>query len=154
MFRGTTTVNLDEKSRFAIPSRFRDRVREICACQFIATVAVDHEFAGIPGCLWIYPKPEYEKLEKEIVELTSSEESIFLRTFISGFASECEMDTQGRVLIPESLRTIANLDKKIVLVGQINRFDVWSEEEWGKKQAQFFNGPSVKKSGESIKLSF
>jgi MraZ protein len=155
LFRGNTTVNLDEKSRFAIPTRYRDRVREICACQLMATVAVDEKCAGIQGCLWIYPKPEFERVEKEILQLNSSSSvGVKLRRFLIGYASDCEMDSQGRVLIPESLRKIANLDKKAVLVGQINRFEVWNEEEWSKKEAQFLDSTNTEGLAELSNLSF
>lgn len=155
MFRGNTTVNLDEKSRFAIPTRYRDRIREICACQFMATVAVDENCVGIQGCLWIYPKPEFERVESQILALDSaSSVGVKLRRFLIGFASDCEMDSQGRVLLPESLRKFANLEKKTVLVGQINRLEVWNEEEWNKRQAQFLDSSSTEGIVEMSKISF
>ena len=70
MFRGNTTVNLDEKGRFAIPTRYRDRIQEICACQLVVTVAVDEQCVGMDGCLWIYPLPEWEDLEKKNQRIT------------------------------------------------------------------------------------
>jgi MraZ protein len=154
LFRGNTAVNLDEKNRFAIPTRYRDRVRDICACQLIATVAVDENYAGIQGCLWFYPKPEFERVEKEILQMPSSEVGVFLRRFLIGYASDCEMDSQGRILIPESLRTIANLDKKIELVGQSNRLEIWSADEWANRVAKFYQGPSSGPALESVQISF
>jgi MraZ protein len=105
----------------------------------MATVAVDDKCVGIQGCLWIYPKPEFEIVEKKILALPSLNNAAAtkLKRFLIGWASECEMDSQGRVLIPESLRKFANLEKKAVLVGQINRFEVWSEDAWLNAEQKF-----------------
>nr|WP_087146253.1 division/cell wall cluster transcriptional repressor MraZ [Crenothrix polyspora] len=144
MFRGNTTVNLDEKGRFAIPTRYRSRVQETCACQMIVTVAVDERCVGMEGCLWIYPLPEWEELEKKIKELPAfNKMAAKLKRFLIGNAYECEMDTQGRILLPEKLRNFANLHKKVVLVGQLNRFEVWNEEIWAKKELQFMDSEDV-----------
>lgn len=140
MFRGNTTVNLDEKGRFAIPTRYRDRIQEICACQLVVTVAVDEQCVGMDGCLWIYPLPEWEDLEKKIKELPAfSKRGTKLKRFLIGSANECEMDSQGRLLLPEKLRKFANLDKRVVLVGQLNRFEVWNEEAWSIEENQFMD---------------
>ncbi len=140
LFRGNTTVNLDEKGRFAIPTRYRDRVQEICACQLVATVAVNERGVGVDGCLWIYPLPAWEELEKTIKGLSDlNKKAIKLKRFLIGYASECEMDSQGRLLLPEKLRNFANLDKKVVLAGQLNRFELWNEEAWIKEEARFMD---------------
>jgi len=155
LFRGFTAVNLDEKSRFAVPTRYRDKVRELCASQFVATVAVDEQCAGIRGCLWIYPKPEFERVEAQILQIkNSSAVGGKLRRFLIGYANECEMDSQGRILIPEALRKFASLDKKIVLVGQINRFELWNEEAWSNKEAEFLESTSAEELEELGDLSF
>jgi MraZ protein len=140
LFRGNTTVNLDEKGRFAIPTRYRERIQEICACQLVVTVGVDERCVGMSGCLWIYPLPEWEELEKKIKELPAfKKRAAKLKRFLIGSAFECEMDSQGRVLLPEKLRKFANLDKRTVLVGQLNRFELWNEEAWNLKEAQFMD---------------
>jgi MraZ protein len=141
LFRGNTTVNLDEKGRFAIPTRYRERVQEICACQLVATVAVNERCVGMDGCLWIYPLPAWEELEKTIKEVSDlNKMGARLKRFLIGYATECEMDSQGRLLLPEKLRKFANLDKKAVLVGQLNRFEVWNEDAWSKEETQFMDG--------------
>ncbi len=141
LFRGITAVNLDEKGRFAIPTRYRDKVQEICACQLIVTVAVDERFVGIPGCLWIYPMPEWEEIERKIKDLpAANKRATQLKRFLIGNAYECEMDGQGRLLLPEKLRKFANLEKKVVLLGQLSRFELWNEETWAIKEAQFMDG--------------
>lgn len=139
MFRGNTTVNLDEKGRFAIPTRYRDRVKESCAGQLVVTVALDEKCVGIDGCLWVYPLPQWEELESKILALSSFNPiATKLKRFLIGSAFECEMDAQGRILLPEKLRKFANLDKKFTLVGQLSRFEVWNEAAWATQEAQFF----------------
>lgn len=141
LFRGNTTVNLDEKGRFAIPTRYRDEVQETCACKLIVTVALDERFVGMPGCLWVYPMPEWETLEIKIKELpAASKKGANLKRFLIGNAYECEMDAQGRLLLPEKLRKFANLDKKVVLLGQLTRFELWNEEAWAVKETEFMDG--------------
>ncbi len=155
MFRGNTTVNLDEKGRFAIPARYRERVQETCACQLVATVAVDERCVGMDGCLWIYPLPEWEDLEKKIKELPAfNKMAAKLKRFLIGNAYECEMDAQGRIHLPEKLRNFANLQKKVVLVGQLNRFEVWNEEMWSKKEEQFMDSEDIEGLDDLGGLSF
>ena len=140
LFRGNTTVNLDEKGRFAIPTRYRELVQKSCDCHLIATVAVDERGVGMDGCLWIYPLPAWEKLEIKLSELSAFKKlSVKIKRFLIGYATECEMDAQGRLLLPEKLRKFANLDKKVVLVGNLNRFEVWNEDAWNKEEAQFMD---------------
>jgi MraZ protein len=155
LFRGNTTVNLDEKGRFAIPTRYRGRVQEICASHLIVTVAVDERCTGMEGCLWLYPLPEWESFEKKIIELPAfNQMAAKLKRFLIGNAYECEMDAQGRLLLPEKLRNFANLHKKVVLVGQLNRFEVWNEQMWGNKEMQFMDGEDTEGLDDLVSLIF
>ena len=116
MFRGISSINLDDKGRLAIPTRYREELQDCCERQMIVTVAVDERCIGENGCLWLYPLPEWEKLEQTISKLpTLNKMAGKLRRFVIGNASECEMDAQGRLLLPEKLRKFATMDKKIVL---------------------------------------
>lgn len=155
MFRGNTTVNFDEKGRFAIPTRYRERIHAICAGQMIATVAVDEKCVGMEGCLWLYPLPEWEVLEAKIVQLPAfNKMAAKLKRFLIGNAHECEMDAQGRLLLPEKLRQFAMLNKKVVLVGQLNRFEVWNESMWAIKERQFMDSEDLDGLNELSELSF
>lgn len=141
MFRGISAINLDVKGRLAIPTRYREELLDCCDRQLVVTVAVDERCIGEHGCLWLYPLPEWEKLELTISKLpTLNKMAGKLRRFLIGNASECEMDAQGRLLLPEKLRTFAGMDKKIVLVGQLNKFEIWNEEAWTAKEAQWLAG--------------
>lgn len=140
MFRGISSINLDGKGRLAIPTRYREELQDCCECQMVVTVAVDERCAGEQG-LWLYPMPEWEKLEQTISKLPSlNKMAIKLKRFVIGNASECEMDGQGRLLLPENLRSYAELDKKIVLVGQLNKFELWNEQAWAEKNSEWRNG--------------
>lgn len=141
MLRGISTINLDDKGRLAIPTRYRKELQDCCEGQMVITVAVDEQCGGEKGCLWLYPLPEWEKLELTISALpTLNKMAGKLRRFVIGNASECEMDGQGRLLVPEKLRGFATMDKKIVLVGQLNKFEVWNEDAWLAKEQQWLEG--------------
>lgn len=152
MFRGSATVNLDEKGRFAIPARFRDRVQDVCQGKVVVTLALNERCVGMSGCLWIYPLCEWEELEKKIKELpTFKKKAVKLKRFLIGSAFECDMDSQGRILLPEKLRKFAELDKKLELVGQLNRLELWNESAW---EEQFKDDEDDEDMEEINKLSF
>lgn len=141
MFRGRRLVNLDDKGRLAIPTRYRDELQECCEGQMVVTVTVNERCVGESSCLWLYPLPEWEKLEHTISKLpTLNKMAGKLRRFVIGNASECEMDGQGRLLLPEKLRIFAKLEKKVELVGQLNKFEIWNEEAWAAKENNWLDG--------------
>ncbi len=107
----------------------------------VVTVAVDEKCVGEQGCLWLYPLPEWERLELTISKLpTLNKMAGKLRRFVIGNASECEMDNQGRLLLPEKLRSFALMEKHVVLVGQLNKFEIWNEQSWQAKETDWLNG--------------
>ncbi len=124
MFRGVNTLNLDAKGRMAIPTRYRDRLRDICASQLVITVDKDH-------CLLLYPEPEWTVIERKLDSLPSFNKAarILQRLYI-GHATELEMDGQGRILVPPELRKFAGLDRRVALVGQGKKFELWDEDIW------------------------
>ncbi len=123
MFRGSSFHTIDDKGRVIIPARFREVIN-----------ASDSEgvmVSGMDGCLFAYPFNEWGKIEKRILSLAEKSASMrrFRRLFIGG-AFECNIDKQDRILIPPSLRTYADLDKEIVLVGVLDHFEIWSRANW------------------------
>ncbi len=155
MFRGISAINLDDKGRLAIPTRYRKELDECCERQLVVTVSVNELCIGELGCLWLYPLPEWEKLEQTISKLpTLNKMAGKLRRFLIGNASECEMDSQGRLLLPEKLRKFAAMDKKIVLVGQLNKFEIWNESAWNVKEQEWMNGDDNESLDELGTLSF
>ncbi len=128
MFRGASSLNLDAKGRIAIPTRYRDQLVDICASHLVITVDKDH-------CLLIYPKHTWLEIEEKLKALPSFNEAARnLQRLYIGNAHEIDMDGQGRVLLPQELRRYAGLDKKVALVGQINKFELWDEETWNARQ--------------------
>lgn len=111
-----------------MPSRYRDELVSRCDGHLIITIdAVD-------SCLCIYPLPEWELIEAKLRELPSlHEETRRLQRLLIGNAVDLEMDGNGRVLVPPRLREHARLDKRAMLVGQLNKFSLWNEDEWNEQ---------------------
>ncbi len=88
-------------------------------------------------CLLLYPMPEWEEIELKLSQLSSTikEERLF-KQLILGNATDCDMDKSGRLLINGPLRQHASLDKSVMLVGQLNRFEIWSESAWNEQMQQ------------------
>ncbi|MBL1376756.1 division/cell wall cluster transcriptional repressor MraZ [Zobellella iuensis] len=125
MLRGAHAISLDTKGRLAIPTRFRDSLRDECDGILICTIDISNP------CLLLYPLAEWEQIEKKLRALSSTNlQERRLQRLLLGHAAECELDGQGRFLVPGPLRQHAGLDKKIMLVGQLNKFEIWSEARW------------------------
>lgn len=123
MFRGSSTHNLDAKGRIVIPSRFREIIRAGGGDTVMIT--------RMDKSLFAYTLTEWSKIESRILDLAEKSDHMrrFRRVFVGG-AFECNCDKQNRVLIPPSLRKYAQLTKEIVLVGVLDHFEIWSEENW------------------------
>ena len=128
MFRGATKVTLDAKGRFAIPTRYRERIAARCEGQLVATVDKDY-------CLLIYPFPDWEEIERKLVRLPSlNKQARRLQRLMVGYATEIEIDGHGRILLPRELREFADLGRQAILLGQGNKFELWDEESWNEKR--------------------
>ena len=127
MFRGATNVTLDAKGRFAIPTRYRERIAARCEGHLVATVDRDH-------CLLIYPYPDWEEIERKLMRLPSlNKQARRLQRLMVGYATEIEMDGHGRILLTQELRKFAGLDRQATLIGQGTKFEIWDEESWNEK---------------------
>jgi MraZ protein len=126
MLIGEYRHNLDAKGRTAIPAKFRSKLSE----GLVIT-------RGIDNCLFGYSKTEWEKVVEKITKLPISQKDsrAFSRLMLSG-AVEAEIDSQGRVLIPEYLRKYAKLEKKIVIFGVQSRIEIWDEKTWESYKTQ------------------
>jgi len=140
MFRGVTAINLDAKGRFAIPTRYREELDECCDSQMVVTIAINEKGVGEPGCLWLYPLPEWEALERSINGLPAMNKmTVKLKRFLIGNATETVMDKQGRLLLSDKLREFSGMDKKMMLVGQLNKFEIWDEAAWKAKENEWMD---------------
>lgn len=125
MFRGVNSVNLDAKGRMAMPTRYRDRLEELCRGQLVVTIDPDER------CLLIYPLLEWETIQRKLETLSSfNPVSRRIQRLLMGHATDIELDSSGRLLLTPPLREYAQLDKKTVLLGQGNKFELWSEACW------------------------
>ena len=125
MFRGITHLNIDTKGRLAMPSRYRDAINSESASQMIVTV--DHT----DRCLLIYPMKDWLKVEEQLMGLNNmNRRARNVQRLILGHASECELDSQGRILVASPLREYASLQKKTILVGQLNKFELWDADAY------------------------
>ena len=126
MFMGEYNHTIDTKGRLIIPSKFREQLGD----EFIVT-------KGLDGCLFVFPKKASgSSLRKSCVIcrlLRKTPENSFV-FFVAG-ANLCELDKQGRILLPQPLREFAQLDKDVVLSGNINRIEIWSKEKWAENNA-------------------
>jgi len=116
---------VDSKGRVTLPSKFREELGD----RFILT-------KGLDNCLFGYSLKEWAVLEEKLkkLPLTSKDARAFLRFFFAG-ACECEVDKQGRILIPQNLREYANLQKEVFIIGVMTRIEIWSEENWQREMA-------------------
>jgi MraZ protein len=126
MFMGEYQHSLDNKGRLIIPARFRERLGE----SLIVTRGLDH-------CLFGYPLDEWKNLEEKLkaLPMTQADSRAFVRFFFSG-AIECELDKQGRIMLPQSLREYAQMEKEIVAVGVSTRIELWSLPLWNEYVAK------------------
>ena len=120
MFKGEYNHTVDTKGRLIVPSKFREALGEM----FVVT-------KGLDGCLFVYPNEEWQNIEAKFREipLTTKDARKFSRFFFAG-AADCEVDKQGRILLPAVLREFAAIQKEVVLVGVLNRIEIWSRERW------------------------
>ncbi|PSL16612.1 MraZ protein [Marinobacterium halophilum] len=125
MFRGVNPINLDAKGRMALPARYRESVREHSEGRMVVTIDTEDQ------CLLLYPQPEWDEIQARIDALPSFNKAVRrIQRLLTGHATDLELDTNGRMLLPAPLREYAGLDKKIILLGQGNKFEIWSETLW------------------------
>lgn len=124
-FRGINSINMDVKGRLAIPKRYRDSIFEASENQLIATIDIHSP------CLLIYTLDEWEIIERKLISLPNVDlKTREYQRLLLGHASEMEMDSNGRVLLPGLLRDHAELKKEVILLGQGNKFELWSQSTW------------------------
>lgn len=120
MFMGQYQHSIDAKGRLIVPAKFREDLGE----HFVVT-------KGLDNCLFAYPREEWKVFEEKLKQLplTNTGARKFVRFFFAG-AVECELDNQGRIMVPTHLREYAGLKKDIVSIGVNNRIEIWNKESW------------------------
>lgn len=120
MLIGEYKHTLDDKKRISLPSKFRSKVGK----NIVIT-------RGLDGCLFLYPIKEWQKISEKLGDLGMGQADTrgFNRFMLSG-ASEVNVDSVGRILIPEHLRDFAKVKSKVVFAGVFNRIEIWNEKAW------------------------
>ncbi len=146
MFRGQFEHAMDAKGRISLPSRFRDALEG--DMRLIVTRGL-----GDP-CLDVFPMKRWEELERRIAELPRFDANVIkLRRLYVSAAVECELDGQGRVLVPQALREHAALDKDVVWAGMVEKAELWSAAKWADAQREAQEDMSfLKVLGEQLRL--
>ena len=120
MFMGKYYNSIDAKNRMIVPSKHRDQLGGRC----ILT-------KGMDNCLYIYPLTEWEKVVEKVSALPQTDKNVrkYIRDVFAN-AEECEIDKQGRILIPAELKKRVFIDKELVTMGAMSRIEIWSKEVW------------------------
>ena len=134
MFRGINAVNLDTKGRIAVPKKYRDDIMSATDGKLVVTIDTD------ASCLLMYSLKEWESIESKLQKLPSFNPAARrIQRLLIGHATEVDMDTQGRILLPSLLRDHAKLEKHIMLVGQGNKFEIWDQATWDAERESWLN---------------
>ena len=122
MFMGEYNHSIDQKGRLIVPSKSREQLGN----EFVVT-------KGLDGCLFVYSNEEWQRIEEKFREipLTTKDARKFSRFFFAG-AATCEVDKQGRILLPSNLREYAAIEKEVVSVGVLSRVEIWSKDRWSE----------------------
>jgi MraZ protein len=126
MFIGEYQASIDDKGRISIPAKFRPSLKS----KIVVT-------RGLDNSLFLYSMDEWKKLAEKLASLpiSTANTRAFSRLMLAG-AMDCEIDKQGRIIIPGYLKTFAKINKKVIVAGLYNRIEIWSEELWTAYKAQ------------------
>lgn len=142
MFMGTFDHSIDTKGRVIVPAKFREALGD----SFVVTL-------GLDGCLFVYPMDEWQDFVRQLKELPGSKEARKLQRYFMAGAAPCDVDKQGRVLIPSNLREKAGLEKDIVFVGVMSKIEIWSKERW-EENDDFDNVDEIAEHMSELGLSY
>jgi len=132
VFFGETAINLDSKGRLAMPMRYRELIQDLSDGRMVLTYS-----AFDSGALYLYPEKEWERVRDEVTGLsTFNPGHRSLQRKLVGSASAVEPDGNGRIQIPQTLRQVAGLEKRVALLGMGSRFEIWNEDVLNQKRAE------------------
>jgi len=133
MFLGEFAHTIDDKGRLTIPARFRDDLE--------SGVVVTR---GLDGCLWAYSRFEWEQLAQKITQMpTTNQAARNFSRFMFSSASDSIPDRQGRILVPQNLRDYAGIQNDTVVIGVMNRLELWNPEKWAQVVAEVEEDPEA-----------
>lgn len=138
MFRGVNGINIDAKGRMVMPTRYRERLQDESRGRVVMTIDTEER------CLLLYPLPAWEDIESKLAALPSFNPAARrIQRLLIGHATEAELDSHGRILLPPLLREYAGLGKRTMLVGQGKKFEIWDEEHWQRRRGQWLEEEST-----------
>lgn len=137
MFRGVNGINIDAKGRIVMPTRYRDRLQDTSHGRIVLTIDTEER------CLLLYPLTAWEEIESKLAALPSFNSAARrIQRLLIGHATETELDSHGRILLAPLLREYAGLNKRIMLVGQGKKFEIWDEDHWQQRRGEWLTEES------------
>ena len=148
MFFGETSINLDAKGRLAIPIRYRETLAEQCGNRMVLTYS-----AFDSGSLWLQSEQAWERIRDDVMALPNfNARHRSLQRRLVGSATAVEPDGNGRILIPPSLRQVPGLEKRVIMLGMGNRFEIWDEDTLNSQRAEEVSSLDAQASAEMESL--
>jgi MraZ protein len=139
MFRGINAIHIDGKGRLAVPTRYREALSTGDAASLVVTIDTEET------CLLLYPAKQWQVIEDNLQRLPSFDATTRrIQRLLIGHATDVKLDSNGRLLLPPLLREYAELDKRVLMVGQSNKFEIWAESIWEARRDQWLNDESTK----------
>ncbi|MGR0278784.1 division/cell wall cluster transcriptional repressor MraZ [Marinomonas dokdonensis] len=132
MFRGIHQVSADVKGRMSLPARLRDELAQYDDEGVVVTID------PVSRCLLLYPVSEWEQIQQKLDKLpTFQPQARRLQRLLVGHATDLEVDKAGRILLPAPLREFARLDRKLTILGQGKKLEIWSQDEWEAQREDY-----------------
>lgn len=132
ILKGISSLNLDNKGRLAIPRRYHAHLTEKNGIALVLTLS------PYERSLFLYAVIEWALIETKLSELSDSDRQVRqTKQMMLGYASGCQLDAQGRILIPKELRDYAELEKSVVVLGQGKKLQLWDERNWAQQKEQW-----------------
>lgn len=133
MARGSNHISLDAKGRMSIPTKHRAALTGESEGRLVVTISPTDK------CLLMYTLDDWNVVEKKLIALpTLNPQTRTLKRMLIGNADDCTMDGNGRILLPQQLREFASIDRKAVLVGQGDKYEIWDEAHWVAQRDSMF----------------
>ena len=138
MFRGINVMTVDAKGRLAVPTRYRDVLSRQHDGAMVVTIDTEET------CLLLYPKLTWQTIEEKLQSLPSfNPVARRVQRLLIGHATDVDLDGSGRLLLSSELRVYARLDKRVVMIGQGNKFEIWDETLWQSRRDAWLQEASL-----------
>ena len=138
MFRGIHQLSVDAKGRMSLPARLRDDFAQYDEQGVVVTID------PASRCLLLYPLSEWERIQEKLDKLPSFQpQARRLQRLLVGHATDLEIDSAGRILLPIPLRDFAKLERKVTLLGQGNKIEIWSQAEWDAQREEYLSQDAI-----------